>query len=82
MAEKEEIGIKLCVDRTQSISRGSFGASFMGTFEGEPVMIKRYEKEKFDVDLKVIRQVKNHQNVLHYYCSEENVDFMSVFLLC
>ena len=78
---EQEIAIgKLCVDRRQkAIPSGSFGTTFKGTFEGEPAMVKRFEKQKFEVDLKSIRSVKNHQNVLHYNCSEEDLDFMLVF---
>ena len=73
---EEKVG-KLCLDRSEAIAVGNFGTTFKGTFEGTiDVAVKRFEKEEFEVDLKAICRVNNHQNILRFYCSEENFDFV------
>ena len=69
---------KLCFNRRDTLgSKGNFGTTFRGTFEGTTdVAIKRLEMKDFDVDLKAIREGHLHSNVLHYFCNEKDIEFM------
>ena len=67
--------------KTEKIdSNGIFGKTFKGTLEERTdVAVKRVALEDFDVDLEAIRRVNNHQHVLHFYCNEQDMDYMQVF---
>ena len=77
MEEKQEIG-KICFFKSKTLEySGSFGKTFQGMFEGTTdVAVQRLKKENFDVDLKAIRLVDNHQHVLRCHCSEQDIKYM------
>ena len=81
MDGKQERG-KLCLNGSDTIdSSGDFGKTFKGMFEGTTdVAVKRLKKKKFDIDLKAIRLVDNHQHVLRCHCREEDLEYMYVLL--
>ena len=75
----EEISPKLHYCRRDSVfcPSGRFGSIFKGTFEGTvDVSIRRILKTDFTVELNVLRKTQSHPNILRYYCSEEDVEFM------
>ena len=77
MEEKQEIG-KIFFYKSKTLKySGSFGKTFQGMFEETTnVAVKRFKKENFDVDLKAIRLVDNHQHVLRCHCSEQDIKYM------
>ena len=76
----EEVGSKLSFCRRDSIPNcpsGRFGTIFRGRFEGTvDVTIRRIIKTAYSVALDILRQTQNHPNILRYYCSEEDIEFM------
>lgn len=75
MAE-QEIG-KLLLFNLDTTKGGRFGPIFSGKFEETiTVSIHKIPKQEFYVDLNLIRRVQSHSNVMHYYCAEQDPDFM------
>jgi len=79
----KEIGkLRFCQsdDHYQSFDssiKGHFGRVFKGDFEETvDVAIERIKKRDFIVELDVIRKAQNHPNILRYYCSEEDPEFV------
>jgi hypothetical protein len=77
MAWQHNIG-KLYFNRSDNLgASGCFGTTFRGTFEGTTdVAVKRLEKKDFDVDLKAISKSQMHSNILHYFCNEQDIEFL------
>ena len=75
MDTQEHGKLRFC--RTDSLSIGKFGSTFRGTFERTiDVAIKRILLKEYIVDLEVLRQAQNHSNILRYYCSEQDIEYM------
>ena len=72
----EEHG-KLSFFRLDTIGSGRFSSIFRGKFEGSiDVAIKRILLKEYTVNLDVFRLVQQHSNILRYYCSEQDIEFM------
>ena len=69
---------KLSFNREDVLGKGSFGTVFRGTFQNATdVAIKRIiklEVNKFETD--IMPTIDHHPNIIHYYCVEEDVDFV------
>jgi len=78
----KEIGkLRFCQYSDQSFEsiniKGRFGRVFKGDFEETvDVAIERIKKRDFIVELDVIRKAQNHPNIIRYYCSEEDAEFV------
>lgn len=76
---------RLSYSRQDQLGRGSFGTVFKGKFkESEEkaeidVAIKRVENiDVNEIEKVIIEQLEAHPNVLQYYCTEEDEDFVLV----
>lgn len=74
---------RLSFNRSHLLGSGSFANVYRGTFkesEETPeinVAIKRIEKTNFkETEKLVLENIEYHPNVLHYYCTEEDEDFV------
>ena len=69
---------ELFFNREDVLGHGSFGHVYRGKFKGEiDVAIKRivkFEVNKFERDF--MPTIENHPNIIHFFCVEEDVDFM------
>ena len=70
---------ELSFNRGDSLGEGTLGAVFRGKFKGTTdVAIKRIEKRintnRFEAEIFLC--IKKHQNIVRYYCVEEDDDFM------
>jgi len=69
---------ELFFNREDVLGRGSFGHVYRGKFKGAiDVAVKRivkFEVNKFERDL--MPTIENHPNIIHFFCVEEDVDFM------
>ena len=69
---------KLSFNRKDVLGKGSFATVFKGKFENATdVAIKRIVKLsacQFEKD--VMPTLENHPNILHFYCVEQDNDFM------
>ena len=65
-------------NREDVLGNGSFAIVFRGKYEGSiDVAIKRivkFEVNKFERDF--MPTIENHPNIIHFFCVEEDVDFM------
>ena len=78
MAWKHMIG-KIGFNRSGTLgsSKGKFGTMFQGTFEGTTdVAVQRLETKDFNVDFKAISRGHMHPNILHYFCNEQDIEFL------
>ena len=73
-----ELHGKLSFTRTDRIGKtGRFGSIFRGKFENiTDVAIKRILKSELKVELDVLHKAQTHSNILRYFCSEEDVEYM------
>ncbi len=78
MSFSMELHGKLSFTRTDSIGKpGGFGSIFRGKFENiTDVSIQRILKSEYKVELEVLHKTQTHSNILRYYCSEEDVEYM------
>ena len=76
---------RLSFNRKDLIGEGSYGKIFKGKFkesEGNPeieVAIKRIETidaKKIEIEIDILEKIEAHPNILRYYCTEEDDDFM------
>ncbi len=73
---------RLRYSRKNRLGAGSFGSVFKGKYKepGKPeidVAIKRIENiDVKDIEKVVLEKLEPHPNVLHYYWTEEDDDFM------
>lgn len=74
---------RLTFNRNDHLGGGSFGKVYKGKFkefDGQPeidVAIKRIERSDFKkMEEVVIKSIQSHPNVLRYYCTEIDDDFM------
>jgi len=77
----KQIG-RLSYSRKDRLGTGSFGSVFKGKYRepGKPeidVAIKRIENlDVNEIERLVMEKLEPHPNVLQYYCTEEDGDFM------
>ena len=83
-----EIGEKLCYciceDGGCRLGRGSYGIVFKGKFKVAEednqvemdVAVKRVDRFSIKIEDEILRLVNGHPNILRYYATEENNDFL------
>jgi len=77
---------KISYDRSQKLGEGSFAIVYRGIYEdSKEVAIKRIQqahlnhpinKKEVENEIKIMLEVRNHPNILHYIYYEENKDFL------
>lgn len=76
----KEIG-RLSFNRSHRLGNGSYGSVYKGIFQID-VAVKRIDKNDFkEMETIVMEKIEPHPNVLQYYWTEEDADFMWVWLL-
>ncbi len=84
-----KVGEKLRCDQKRSIGNGRFGFVFYGLFEDTKlVAVKRFQRvqiiddeEKIKREAQLLLKASDHPNILRYFCTEMNDDFMYILNL-
>lgn len=82
----KEVTDKLWIDRNNRIGKGGFGEVFSGLFENIIIVaakriVREFTKDGLVPDIKeieILRRANGHANILHFYGTEMNDDFLYV----
>ena len=87
--QKDNIRVigELSYDNKQVLGSGSYGTKvFKGTFQKRPCAVKRLLMDNVELankEISLLRKNDYHQNVIRYYASEQEVEFLYIALeLC
>jgi len=80
---KKEIG-KIEFFMTELIGKGSFSSVYKGIYENNiGVAIKRVLLDEITSEIEILQENHNHSNIVGYYCSEKDENFMYITMeLC